>query len=301
LEVRKKIQENEFESDKLISNAILSNRPSLIGRLGGTEARILSCYLDIVKGKSLLDPVSTFYSALTFHRRISQLNIGAGFYPKSVGRIMEFASQYVELLSETDILGAWGATFTWPEHLLVTKTDVKFVPLVTTSPWVDSYPSRGIDTVPWSGALQGKKVLIVSTFSRSFSNQFLKMNEVFENKHYHNFEPIFLNAPMTQGGLKDGKSWFYHLEKTKNEMEKISFDVALISAGAYSYPLAGFAKSLGKVGVHSGGELQLFFGVLGHRWEKYYKYTEYKNSHWVRPHESERPSNWRNIEDGCYW
>ena len=84
-------------------------------------------------------------------------------------------------------------------------------------------------------------------------------------------------------------------------MEQSDFDVALISAGAYALPLAHHAKKLGKIGITCGGELQLFFGVVGKRWEHMEKVTKYRNEFWVRPSEDERPANWREIEDGCYW
>ena len=54
--------------DEIITNAIESSDPKLIGRLGGTEARVLGCYLDIFKGKSLWDPFSTIFSILNFNK-----------------------------------------------------------------------------------------------------------------------------------------------------------------------------------------------------------------------------------------
>jgi hypothetical protein len=84
-------------------------------------------------------------------------------------------------------------------------------------------------------------------------------------------------------------------------MESFEFDVVLISAGAYALPLAHHAKKMGKIGITCGGELQLFFGVIGKRWENMEKVTKYQNEYWIRPSESERPANWREIENGCYW
>lgn len=118
---------------------------------------------------------------------------------------------------------------------------------------------------------------------------------------YPSFEPIFIKAPLTLGGMNDGKDWKWHLEKTKEKIEEKNFDVLLVSAGGYSSPLAAHAKKLGKIGIHCGGELQLFFGVIGKRWDESEKVSEYLNEHWVRPSESERPANWREIENGCYW
>ena len=103
------------------------------------------------------------------------------------------------------------------------------------------------------------------------------------------------------GGLHDGKDWLYHLKEMENKILPLDFDVALISAGAYALPLARFVKKIGKVGISCGGDLQLFFGVIGSRWEKENKYLKHRNEFWIRPSEHERPANWREIEDGCYW
>jgi hypothetical protein len=61
------------------------------------------------------------------------------------------------------------------------------------------------------------------------------------------------------------------------------------------------AKKLGKIGINCGGELQLFFGVIGKRWEKSPKINNQINEYWIRPYESSRPKNWKSIENGCYW
>jgi len=299
--VERKILDGQEFSDFWISQLIDSGQPALVGRLGGTEARVLGCYLDIFKGKSLLDPFATANSLLTFNRRNKQLKNGAGFYPISKQNIIKFAQIYMQCMEETDVLGAWGTAFTWPEYLLAKRENVKFVPLVTTAPWVNPYMKEGLEYPPWSTSLNGKRILIVSSFSRSFQSQFSRIDKIFPKSVCHDFNPEFLEAPTTQGEDSSDITWFNHLEATMYKMQKIDFDVALISAGSYSYPLAAFAKNLGKIGVHSGGELQLFFGVLGERWKNYFKYLEYKNEYWVRPLESERPANWKTIEGGCYW
>ena len=152
---------------------------------------------------------------------------------------------------------------------------------------------------PWSNALEGKKILVVSAFSKSFSRQHKNIHKVFPNNYYPTFDPIFIQAPMTQGGGTG--SWIAELDNIKEIIKDLDFEVALISAGGYALPIANFVKSLGKIGVNCGGELQLFFGVLGKRWDQSAKHQKYFNSNWIRPDSKERPLNWRTIENGCYW
>ena len=287
--------------DDIIAEAINSGEPKLVGRLGGTEARVLSCYLDIFKGKSLWDPFSTLYSLITFRKRINQLRDLSGVYPSKPVVIKTFVSEQLKALAETNILGSWGSTFTWAEGIFQKTTNAKYISHHAVAPWIAPFESSRAGSLPWSLALGGKKVLVISGFSKSFSTQHSRIERVFSEVAYPQFKAKFINAPISLGGISDGKTWVDHLERMKIQMEESDFDVALISAGAYALPLAYHAKKLGKIGITCGGELQLFFGVVGKRWEHMEKVTKYRNEFWIRPGEDERPAKWKEIENGCYW
>ena len=83
----------------------------------------------------------------------------------------------------------------------------------------------------------------------------------------------------------------------KEQMQKIDFDIALIGAGAYGFPLGAYAKELGKKALHIGGMLQLYFGIRG----KYYDQFNYHNEYWTRPLEEEKPQGFKKVEAGRYW
>jgi hypothetical protein len=287
--------------DEIITRAVESGEAKLIGRLGGTEARVLSCYLDIFKGKSIWDPLSTLYSLATCPKRIKQLKDLSGVYPLKPDVLRIFVKEQYASLLASDVIGVWGWPFTWVERVALKKVEVGVVPHESVAPWVEVFEKSTKCTVPWSQALNGKTVLIISGFSKSFSNQHARIEKIFPEITYPQFKAKFITAPISLGGIRDGKTWVHHLERMKNEMGESDFDVALISAGAYALPLAHHAKKLGKVGIACGGELQLFFGVLGNRWELKEKVKKYKNEYWIRPSEDERPANWRGVEDGCYW
>jgi len=287
--------------DDIIANAIESGGPKLIGRLGGTEARVLGCYLDVFKGKSLWDPFSTIFSSLTLSKRVGQLRDLSGVYPSNLKVVKRFVSEQIQAVSEIDVLGCWGSTFTWVEKYALRSGSVQAVSHHLVAPWVEIFETSNKSSKPWSFVLGGKKILVISGFSQSFKSQHERINKVFPDSFYPKFDAKFITAPISLGGAHDGKNWIDHLERMKNEMESIDFDIALISAGAYALPLAHHAKKLGRIGITCGGELQLFFGVIGKRWEHMEKVTKYQNDYWVRPSESERPTNWREIENGCYW
>ena len=92
-----------------------------------------------------------------------------------------------------------------------------------------------------------------------------------------------------------------NIDEIKAKMDQINFDIVLVSAGSYSYPLAHYAKRLGKIGIHAGGGLQLFFGIMGKRWETSDYLIEIVNSSWTRPTLQETPESALMVENGCYW
>jgi hypothetical protein len=283
-------------ADLEISKLILSGEPGLIGRLGGTEARFLGEYLKIVNNRVI--PKKLLEHRPTWIKRSKEINSNAGYYFSSTSEISKFYELYDLALRETDILGAWGTAFAWVESKYI--GDKLLVPIGSTSPWVIPYSSSK-SPLAWSYALQGKKVLVISPFVDTIKIQFSRINKVF-SASYPNFDLQLIKAPQTIGFPSNSiPTWENNLNSIKTLMEKSTFDIALVSAGSYSYPVAHFAKQMGKVGIHAGGGLQLFFGILGKRWDNDVYYTKFTNEYWTRPSTSETPKSFKSVEDGCYW
>ena len=289
-------------ADKVIFNLITLGNPALVGRLGGTEARFLGEYYKIIKFKKFSKIL--FKIKPNWIKRSIEINTNAGFYFENISQVSNFYKIYNDALLNTDVLGAWGTAFAWIESRYI-KCIKCFIPIPMTSPWVD--PSKGSNTdIPWSKALNGKKVLVISPFAESIIKQHEIIKKVFPNNTYPEFVLLTIKAPQTIGFGKNSKpNWFQNLDYMKNLMVKEDFDVALIAAGAYSYPLAHYAKQLGKIGIHAGGGLQLFFGIIGKRWETNWgegNYIEsYFNDFWTRPSQNETPPNASSVENACYW
>jgi hypothetical protein len=289
-------------SDNLIAEILELNRPALVGRLGGTEARFLGEYLKI--SRSRLPKNFLYQCKPNWKKRSFEVNNNAGFYYGNGIDIENFYNTYDVAIRDTDVLGSWGTAFAWIESMYVNEVK-HFIPVDATAPWVESF-SRSPNLKPWSAKLQNRNVLVVSPFAETIAEQHRKIQLVFDNFRYPKFNLKVLQAPLTTGHSPEKEpTWFDRLCAMKDQMSSINFDVALISAGAYSYPLAHFAKQSGKIGIHSGGGLQLFFGVMGKRWEKNWGngnyYEGFVNENWTRPKLSETPKNAKSIEDGCYW
>ena len=237
-------------------------------------------------------------------KRSREINTNAGFYFKNREDIQKFYQLYHEALIDTDVLGCWGTAFAWIEYLYFRKID-KLIKVTMTAPWVESFSSESSQK-PWSRALDGKRVLVVSPFVDTIIMQHININNVFPSTDYPKFTLLTIKSPQTIGFRGNTEpSWFDHLNKLKNLMQEQEFDVALIAAGAYSFPLAHHAKKMGKIGIHSGGNLQVFFGIMGKRWERNWgkgNYIEkFYNKFWTRPSVAETPKGANMVEGGCYW
>ena len=69
----------------------------------------------------------------------------------------------------------------------------------------------------------------------------------------------------------------------------------------YGFPLAAYVKSIGKKAIHLGGATQMLFGIKSKSWEDDSRFHYLINEHWVRPKETERPANYKQVEGGRYW
>jgi hypothetical protein len=298
LRVKKLI--NKENADEFISQLIKKSEPGLVGRMGGTEARFIGEYLKLRKLQRFGVPI-WLSSALSsrWKKRKSEVFAQAGFYFENWKDVDRFCSEYLQALEDTDVLGAWGVAFTWPEAIGLNPAKTRVIPVGFTAPWVEPYSGN---EPPWSQTLEGRRVLVVSGFATSIESQHKLMANIFKNTNFPRFELSTVRAPIVTGEKDPGGStWFELLDHMKGEISKKDFDVALIAAGAFSYPLAAHVKKIGKIGIHCGGGLQIFFGVMGNRWNNSPEVLKYVNESWVRPSARERPKTADQVENACYW
>ncbi|MEA4894585.1 MAG: hypothetical protein VB064_04910, partial [Oscillospiraceae bacterium] len=91
---------------------------------------------------------------------------------------------------------------------------------------------------PWTGALKGKKVLVIHPFEETIRSQYQKRAHLFANPEMlPEFQLYTIKAVQTIAGQKDDRfaNWFEALDYMYDEAMRIDFDVALIGCGAYGY------------------------------------------------------------------
>lgn len=291
-----KIFPNKPYASSLIYNELISDKPSMIARLGSTELTCIVNYLGVKNknNKSYKDFIKNKSAPWWWEQGIiNQMQNWSGFFPAERNSIEEFCEMMLLQMPQVDILGSWLKEETFFKNEL---RSAKKVMLEDLEPF--------FTPDPWTKALEGKKVLVVHPFSETILNQFQFRENLFDNNLLPNFDLKVIQA--VQSIAKEEtkfKNWFDALESMKKQISEEDFDICILGCGAYGFPLAAFVKELGKKAIHLGGVTQLLFGIKGSRWENYlvYPYENLFNEYWVRPGTTVRPKNADIVEGACYW
>ncbi len=289
---------NPNEVAKMIMEELLNDKPCMIARFGANELSVMVNYLGVrMTSRNSLAYIAGKVPPWWWNKNIIQrLHSGAGFFPPTEEKVEQFCRLMLEDLSQVDILGSW---LPYERYFEEELRNAKKVQLLALDPYWAAEP--------WTNALKGKKVLVVHPFSETIKKQFRKRANLFENNLLPEFELKTVKAVQSIAGEKTPfADWFEALDYMKAEIDKVDYDICLIGAGAYGFPLAAHVKRMGKKSFHLGGSLQLLFGIRGKRWESpdyhhTYNYPGLVNKYWVSPNEEEKPTHANTVEGGCYW
>lgn len=274
------------EANEKITNYIISGKPFMVTRYGGTEMNMLGAYFD----KLFLHREEWFQSATVQMCELS------GFFPENQELATKFSSYLLDVSKYIDLLGIWNL---FMEDYICEQyvQSAEYTKLRNLEP----YYAENVD--PWSKALAGKKVVVVHPFAESIQIQYKKRKEIWKDKCIlPEFELQTIKAVQTLADQDDDRfnNWFEALDYMIEECRKIDFDIAIIGCGAYGMPLAAEIKHMGKGAIHLGGALQILFGIKGKRWDNHPVISQFYNDAWIRPIE-QRPDGYKKVEEGCYW
>ncbi len=273
----------------VLAEAIRAGRPLAAGKIGVGELRGLKHFLkrtqDIQK-KREPTPYPRYTSDTLF--------LNAGVFPQRDDVFDKFGAIFKESVTEMDVLVSWELQGEY-------KVFNTLAPLATLVPWgsLDAFLAKE----PWTSALEGKRVLVVSPFTETIRQQYVRRTALWQdNRILPEFTLLTVQCPLSAGIAPPAHpDWMTSLSDLKRQMDAVDFDVALIGAGAFSLPLVTHAKKHGKIGIHLGGTLQVLFGVYGGRWKDNKEFQHFINENWVRPNQSETPPEAHKIENACYW
>ena len=161
-----------------------------------------------------------------------------------------------------------------------------------------------INYTPFTLALEGKRILIISSFIKSFQRKIKVLDKIYGREIFKNNNFVYIKPPALNG-KNHSFEWNVELDKFCLELNKLrdEYDVALVSCGGLGNLVCNYIFKSGKQAIYTGAVLQMYFGVYGNRWldERSSIMKMYLNEHWSRPLEEERPVGWEKIERGCYF
>ena len=271
--------------------------PCMVARMGSGELEVT------LRRFERLDPAGAVTKAVRYvagetgpwwwDARVAHgMQQGAGLFPVTPETLARFADRMLADLREVDVLGAWLDGEARLRPLLRGARIAKLADL-------EPYYHRD----PWSAALAGRTVMVVHPFAESIRRQYERREHLFADPRVL---PAFdlKTMPAVQsiaGSRTEHRDWFAALDFMCNRLSAERFDVAIIGAGAYGFPLAAHVKRMGRQAVHLGGPTQILFGIRGKRWDEMPFFAALANEYWVRPSAGETPTGHAAIEGGCYW
>lgn len=275
-----------------LSERIKYGNSFLLARLGGTEGRIAGQYCE----KEL--SIRKMYDFNTVDWLFRTSGFFADDYKDKIQAVDEYARLTLDGLKDCDYLSAMFPPKIYMPYFF------KYYAKNAIPTFSDFGPYFDIPTEKtWVGALKGKKVLVINSFTDSIEYQYKRKDKLVKDKAFElpDFELITYKTYVTQVGERPGgfKNSFQVLEKMLSDIKKIDFDVALIGAGAYGFPIAVEIKRMGKIAIETCGKTPTFFGVYGERDLKD-GVGDFMTDAWIRPME-EPPKKFKEIENGCYW
>lgn len=300
-----KYTDNAEEAYLIMSEMLTSKEPFMIARFGAFELNTVINYLGVIqKKKSVFKYIVGKQLQWWWNEKLFYyMQNNAGFFPSNESNIIKFCELMLEDVKEVDVLGSWLKK----ENFLNKELNYHKIHLRFIEPF---WSER-----PWTEKLEGKKILVVHPFASLIKEQYKKRKVLFNNeKVLPKLKSLaVLEAVQSAGGQENNfKDWFEALNYMKREIDKFDYDICLVGAGAYGFPLAAYVKRSGKQAIHMGGSLQLLFGIRGNRWDnpnygvkewgiEEGSYSNLVNEHWVKPDHKFRPKNANQVEGACYW
>jgi hypothetical protein len=283
-----------------ISNKLSRNIPFIIPRVSGIENNF-AVFARVIN-ESNYEEITNYFSKVT-----RAMKNNAGIKLSSFSSIKKYSDLYLDAFDKCEIYSGWEIQGKYLNHISGSHEYIKNT--FSTKKMIWSYALdvfHYIYSKPWTQSLQGKRVLIISPFTKSIKAQLPKRNKIYDGVDlFPDCSFVLLAPPQTQADMpslefdEELLNFYHKLDEIQND-----YDIALLSCGGYANPILNYIYTKHrKSGMYIGGTLQMFFGIYGNRWllERSDVLRLYINNHWVRPLISERPIGHEKVENSCYW
>jgi hypothetical protein len=237
----------------------------------------------------------------------TMLDLNAGIYCKTNKDLITYYQMYYNAIINSDAIALFNSrqdVLSYEQYFMKT---IKLQCLFSRA--LEPFYLILENEIPWTHHLLGKKVLIISPFIDSFQKQIKRGFKMFHDKSKTIFHPdqefVFYKSFNTLAGNHLHSSWLETFNIMCEDINKLDFDIAMLSCGGYGIPLSYYIKNnLKKSSIYVGGGLQLLFGVIGQRWLTHPiigKIIMEQPEQFIRPSGDEIVRNKNMVENGCYW
>jgi hypothetical protein len=283
------ISETSFSFD-LIKCLLLANAPVFLSRIGGSDTTAVAAYL-YAKASGTPDALHEVYA-----QQAPLTESFNGYYDRNKSETRFF--EYCELLANSYHDASY---LFFCNHQLLSlcfrnslnprfyeeNFDHRDAYLALASSLdrqtrtINGFPYNFVEVMTahphslfhvFTEALAGRKVLVVSPFSLSIQVNFKNRKTFFKDYEYPEFQLSVYTTPITYAGLPEhfypDNDWFDTLARMEADISKLDFDIALLSCGSYAMPLGdSITRKLRRKAIYVGGLLQLYFGIMGRRYD----------------------------------
>lgn len=227
---------------------------------------------------------------------LSKAHLHSGLYG-NMKDILYYHEQFIDSVKNRDVFLKWDVSWlNQYENYLLDTFNKECVYVEPGSNESFRYEN------PFTKYLEGKKVLVISSFTDSIKKQYDKRELLFKDENVlPEFELIAYKSVSSFCMQTPHSGWKESYEIMVNDISKIDFDIALVGCASYSQPLINFIFKMNKTAMNIAGGLPLYFGILGKRWENDSFIKNVNLEYWIKPSQEETPQNHKLIEGGCYW
>ena len=244
-----------------------------VGRLSGNETRLAGLVL---------------HNKPIDNGLIQNMLYGAGIQFKTKNDLIEYVKLYDTACKNSTLLGVWDGGMYKQAELYYTNISTQKICAHSLEP----YYFMHMPEYDFPSLFKHKKVLIITSHYETTKSQLNKMMYSKPIFHETDTEFIVYKPPQQNGGSHDHNNWKFHFEKMKEDIQNLSFDIALVSCGGFGMIICDYIYSLGANVMYIGGALQLFFGINGARWNK---------PNFIKPFDADKPKHPELCENSCYW
>jgi len=278
----------------------------VIPRVSTIETEIAH-YGRLMKHSPEADVTAGFFAELRA-KRLPIMKNNAGVQITNIGSLYKYSDMYLGAFENCDMYGGWDKQgHVYP--CVARAQDFIENEVAKTKRMIWGFAFDIFHYIycaqPWTHALRGKRLLIISAFETSIREKLPVLPQIYGRDLFPECTFLTIRPPQTQG-TETAQEFDTELNNFFQRLDVLrgQYDVALVACGGYGACVVNYIYTQHKSSaIYVGGVLQMYFGILGSRWlrERPDVVRLFLNEHWSRPTAEEKPANFDKVEGSCYW